>query len=73
MVHAAIRPYQSADVQQAHSFSVNIIASKDKNYTTVHIKDSLHIFLFLARQTTVGQGLLIHEVSRSHKTTHHSR
>jgi hypothetical protein len=30
------------------------------------------VCLFLARQPTVGQGLLIHEVSRSH-TTHHSR
>jgi len=29
--------------------------------------------LFLARQPPVGQGLLIHEVSRSHLTTHHSR
>ena len=30
-------------------------------------------FLFLAQQPPVGQGLLIHEVSRSHATTHHSR
>ena len=28
---------------------------------------------FLARQPPVGQGLLIHEVSRSHTTTHHNR
>jgi len=28
---------------------------------------------FLARQPPVGQGLLIHEISRSHTTTHHSR
>jgi len=27
----------------------------------------------LALQPQVGQGLLIHEVSRSHTTTHHSR
>jgi len=27
--------------------------------------------LFLARQPPVAQGLLIHEVSRSHTTTHH--
>ena len=35
-----------------------------------------HIFffvLFLARQPPVGHDLLIHEVSRSHTTTHHSR
>jgi len=31
------------------------------------------VCLFLARQPPVGQGLLIHEVSRSHTTTHHSR
>jgi len=29
--------------------------------------------LFVAQQPPVGQGLLIHEVSRSHTTTHHSR
>jgi len=28
---------------------------------------------FLAQQPPVDQGLLIHEVSRSHTTTHHSR
>jgi hypothetical protein len=28
---------------------------------------------FLARQPPVGHGLLIHEVSRSHTSTHHSR
>jgi len=32
-----------------------------------------YFFLFLARQPPVGQGLLIHDFSRSHKTTHHSR
>jgi hypothetical protein len=31
------------------------------------------VCLFLARQPSAGQGLLIHEVSRSHTTTHHSR
>jgi len=31
------------------------------------------IYLFLARQPPVGQGLLIHEVYRSHTTTHHNR
>ena len=33
---------------------------------------TLFASLFLARQPPVGQGLLIHEVSRSHTTTHHS-
>jgi hypothetical protein len=29
--------------------------------------------VYLAQQPPLGQGLLIHEVSRSHSTTHHSR
>ena len=33
---------------------------------------SLHLFV-LVRQPPVGQGLIIHEVSRSHTKTHHSR
>jgi hypothetical protein len=33
----------------------------------------LFVYLFLARQPPVGHGLLIHEDSRSHTTTHHSR
>jgi hypothetical protein len=32
-----------------------------------------HIFVFGATTPPVGQGLLVHEVSRSHTTTHHSR
>ena len=32
----------------------------------------LFVCLFLAQQPTVGHGLLIHEVFRSHTTTHHS-
>ena len=32
-----------------------------------------HQFFFLARQPPVGQGLLIHYVSRTNTTTHHSR
>ena len=40
--------------------------------------DALHVYtvfvcLFSARQPPLGQGLLIHEVSRSHTTTYHSR
>jgi hypothetical protein len=30
-------------------------------------------FFYLTQQPPVGQGLLIHEVSRSHSMTHHSR
>jgi len=29
--------------------------------------------LFLARQSRVGHGLFIHEITRSHTTRHHSR
>jgi len=31
------------------------------------------VCLFLAQQPSAGHGLLIHEVSRSHAATHHSR
>ena len=31
------------------------------------------VFVFGATVPAVGEGLLIHEVSRSHTTTHHSR
>jgi len=30
-------------------------------------------FFFVAHRPNAGSGLLIHEVSRSHTTTHHSR
>ena len=40
-------------------------------YQIMHIEV---VFLsFLAQQPPVGHGLLIHEVSRSHTTTQHSR
>ena len=39
-----------------------------RNFMTTKI-----VCLFLARQPPMGQGLPIHEVSRSHTTTHHSR
>jgi len=44
-----------------------------RNFATASKKLTLHICLFLARQPPVGQGLIIHEVSRTHTTTHHSR
>ena len=31
------------------------------------------LFIYLTQHPPVGQGVLIHEVSRSHSTTHHSR
>jgi len=51
------------------------IPLKAKNTTEFENPKDLHHLLnifCLARQTPVGQGLLIHEVSRSHTTTHHS-
>jgi len=34
---------------------------------------SKSVTFFLAQELPVGQGLLIHEVSWSHTTTHHNR
>jgi len=34
---------------------------------------SYFVCLLSAQKPSVGQGLLIHEVSRTHTTTHHSR
>jgi len=40
---------------------------QDKNYLDTFF------YYYLAQQPPVGQGLLFHEVSRSHTTMHHSR
>jgi hypothetical protein len=37
-----------------------------------HENSPLFYFYFFAQQPPVGQGLLTHEVSRSHTTTHHT-
>jgi hypothetical protein len=39
----------------------------------VFFRDAEFVCLFLVQKPPVGQGLFIHEVSRSHTTTHHSR
>jgi len=44
----------------------------ENNSTEYDINVSF-IFFLSAQQAPVGQGLLIHEVSRSHPTTHHMR
>ena len=49
-------------IPQDHSTNVN----KYKIFKSINP-------VFLAKQPPVGQELLIHEVSRSHTTTHHSR
>ena len=46
-------------------------------FKTLHFESQLcflpHVFFILAQEPPVGQDLLIHEVSRSHSMTHHSR
>ena len=39
----------------------------------IYIYIYIYIYFDLAPQPPAGQGLLIHKVSRSHQTTHHSR
>ena len=42
-------------------------------FTKTHFSDyfGLFVWLVLVRKPPVGQGLLVLEVSRAHKTTHH--
>ena len=51
------------------------IAVRDRtpNHLIIGWDHSCILLLFSAQQPTVGQGLLIHDVSRSHTTTHHSQ
>ena len=44
-----------------------------KNIMYFSAKFNVFFVLFLARHSPEGQGLLIHDVSRSHTTTYHSR
>ena len=48
-----------------HTFA---LVKKSTNYQDLH-----YAVVCSLQQRPVGQGLLIHEVSRSHTTTHHSR
>ena len=48
----------------------NTASKHNVNETSLHHTLSLFVCLFLARQPPVGQGLLIHEVSRLHTTQH---
>jgi len=50
----------------------SVVGNKDKTFNAVHFP-WYYIFLGGARQPPVDQTLLIHEVSRSHTTTLHSR
>jgi hypothetical protein len=44
---------------------------ENKNFRYLMLKQSAKFCLFLARQPPVGQGLLIHEISRSHAMKYH--
>ena len=55
-----------------HIITTELICARHSN-TELDSRASEFGSLFLARQPPVGQGLLIHEVSISHTTTHHSR
>jgi len=67
-------------------YMLNLV-NKPKNHVKLCIKlqiirrigqdasssDASNLIIFLAQQPPVGQGLLIHEFSRSYTTTHHNR
>jgi len=55
---------------------VNVTPKHVADIQLIYVTNKYCAFLFLAQQPPpppVGHGLLIHEVSRSHTTTHHSR
>jgi hypothetical protein len=51
----------------------NIASDPAAVHESLDMSEEISVYLFLARQLPVGQGLLIHEIYRSHITTHHSR
>ena len=54
--------------------SLRSTCSRSEKFPGMYPLGRLFVCLFvLARQPSVGHGLLIHEVSRPHTTTHHSR
>jgi len=62
-------------MKQAKKLSSHILSSLSSiNHPTFDITcfQPIVFFFLLAQQPPVGQGFLIHEVSRSHTTTHHS-
>ena len=59
--------YWSLPLLKLPQLAINI------NLNRLDKQNSLSLSLFFARQPPVGRCLLIHEVSRSHTTTHHSR
>ena len=64
-------PEDDRVIETCRSFLSVLISILDCN--RVRFVCFFFLSFFLARQPPLGQGLLIHEVSRSHTTTHHSR
>jgi hypothetical protein len=64
---------QSTNLQESLFNCTSAINYENMNYL-INYEERVCLFvcLFLVRQPPVGQGLLIHKVSRSHSTTHHS-
>jgi len=60
---------QSKLMKEKPKFLWNAAGYEIKDYCNAYRP----ICLFLVQQPPVGHGLLIHEVSRSHTTTHHIR
>jgi len=57
------QPFYMSDDFHNKTETVNVVLFKPWIFLTFHI---LFVCLFLARQSPLGHGLLIHEVSRSH-------
>jgi hypothetical protein len=60
-------------VAGAAAVSVSVHGGVEDVQICVSIDVYMNLFFYLARQSPVGHGLLMHEVSRSHTATHHSR
>jgi len=53
--------------------SLDILSSSGNGRDGSWFDESFYLPIYLARQPPLCQGLLIHDVSRSHTTTHHNR
>jgi len=78
------RPQEIVDLGRGPVVNAFVVLNYGKIYTTYikaifvecesTMRNTYMFFIFfLAQQPPVGQGFLIHEVSRSYTTTHHSR
>jgi hypothetical protein len=65
----SVQHYGRANVWGGSHISTNEPRVPKLRIVIIHMQ----FFFILAQQPPVGQGLLIHKVSRSHITTHHSR